>query len=93
MLAIGRALMSAPRLLMLDEPSQGLAPLLVTELYRTLARIASSNTTILLVEQNVSAALQVAQSVHVLEQGRIVLQGEAAELKDNDEIRRRYLGI
>jgi len=93
MLAIGRALMSAPRLLMLDEPSQGLAPLLVTELYRTLAEIASNRTTILLVEQNVSAALAVAQSLHVLEQGRIVMQGGAADLRDNDEIRRRYLGI
>lgn len=92
MFATGRARTGAPRLFILDEPSQGLAPLLATELYRTLAELASNWTTILLVDQNVSATLAVAEKLHRLEQGRIVLQRRAAELPDTDEIRRLNLG-
>ncbi len=91
-LAIGRALMARPRLLMLDEPSMGLAPLMVSQVYEILAELKAAGTTILLVEQNARAALKVADRGYVLETGRIVLQGSAAELREDPEVQRAYLG-
>ena len=92
MLAIGRALMLSPRLLLLDEPSMGLAPVLVEQIFDTVADINRQGTTILLVEQNAAMALAVAQRGYVIETGAIVLSGTAAELADNPEVRRAYLG-
>ncbi|WP_333871004.1 ABC transporter ATP-binding protein [Desulforamulus putei] len=92
MLAIGRALMSRPALLMMDEPSLGLAPLLVKEVFRIIKDIYSKGMTILLIEQNATAALQVADYGYVLETGNIVLQGPGKELAANDEVKRAYLG-
>ncbi len=91
-LAIGRALMARPRLLMLDEPSMGLAPRMVTQVYEILAELKASGTTILLVEQNARAALKVADRGYVLETGRIILDGVAAELREDPEVQRAYLG-
>ena len=91
-LAIGRALMARPRLLMLDEPSMGLAPRMVTQVYEILAELKEAGTTILLVEQNARAALKVADRGYVLETGRIILDGSAAELRDDPEVQRAYLG-
>jgi branched-chain amino acid transport system ATP-binding protein len=93
MLAIGRGLMSLPRLLMLDEPSLGLAPLLVKEIFRTVFEINQYGTTILLVEQNVVNALDMAHEGYVLENGRIVIGGKSRELLGNEYIRESYLGI
>ncbi len=92
MLSIGRALMTKPRLLILDEPSLGLAPLVVEEIYRTVGILHERGTTILLVEQNAMGALSVAQRAYVLETGRIVLAGGADELLAHDEVQRAYLG-
>jgi branched-chain amino acid transport system ATP-binding protein len=92
MLTIGRALMSRPRLLMLDEPSLGLMPTLVKEIFEIIKEIHAEGTTILLVEQNARKALAVADRGYVLETGRIVLQGSAEELRSNDEVRKSYLG-
>jgi branched-chain amino acid transport system ATP-binding protein len=92
MLAIGRALMARPRLLLLDEPSMGLAPVLVEQIFDTVRDINTQGTTILLVEQNAAMALAVAQRAYVIETGAIVLSGTAAELADNPEVRRAYLG-
>jgi len=92
MLAIARGLMARPRLLLLDEPSLGLAPLIVTDLMERIARIARDGTTILLVEQNAHLALQIAQRAYVLETGRVALQGEARTLLANEEMQRAYLG-
>ncbi len=92
MLALGRALMSRPKLLLLDEPSIGLAPLAMAEVFRQIARLRESGTTILLVEQNVSAALQIADRAYVLEVGQVVLEGTSAELLANRDVRRAYLG-
>ena len=92
MLAIGRALMARPRLLLLDEPSMGLAPVLVEQIFDTVRDINRQGTTILLVEQNAAMALAVAQRGYVIETGAIVLSGTAAELADNSEVRRAYLG-
>ena len=93
MLAIGRALMSRPRLLLLDEPSLGIAPLLVQEIFREIARInREDGTTILLVEQNAHMALAVAHRAYVLETGRIVLEGPAADLRNHPQVREAYLG-
>ncbi len=92
MLAIGRALMARPRLLLLDEPSMGLAPVLVEQIFDTVRDINRQGTTILLVEQNAAMALAVAQRGYVIETGAIVLSGTAAELADNPEVRRAYLG-
>jgi branched-chain amino acid transport system ATP-binding protein len=92
MLAIGRALMGAPRLLLLDEPSMGLAPLFVEEIFAIIAALKAEGTTILLVEQNASAALDVADHAYVLETGRIVLSGPAAEVASNPAVAAAYLG-
>jgi branched-chain amino acid transport system ATP-binding protein len=92
MLAIGRALMSRPKLLLLDEPSMGLAPKLVAQIYRIIAAIHEQGTTVLLVEQNARIALKVAQDAYVLETGRLVLGGPAAELVQDDRVRKAYLG-
>ncbi len=92
MLAIGRALMASPRLLLLDEPSMGLAPVLVEQIFATIDSINRQGTTILLVEQNAAMALSIAHRGYVLETGTIVLAGSAAELADNTDVRRAYLG-
>jgi branched-chain amino acid transport system ATP-binding protein len=92
MLAIGRALMARPRLLLLDEPSMGLAPVVVEQIFETVRDINRQGTTILLVEQNAAMALSVAQRGYVIETGIIVLTGTAAELADNPDVRRAYLG-
>jgi len=92
MLAIGRALMANPRLLLLDEPSMGLAPVLVEQIFATIVDINRQGTTILLVEQNAAMALEIAHRGYVLETGAIVLTGSAAELGENADVRRAYLG-
>jgi len=92
MLSIARALMAAPRLLVLDEPSMGLAPLIVEEIYSTIETLRDAGTTILLVEQNAMGALAVADRAYVLETGRIVLSGTAADLLEHDDVQRAYLG-
>ena len=93
MLALGRALMSEPRLLMLDEPSLGLAPALVEALYDTLAALHRGGLTLLLAEQSIPLALAIADYAYVLQTGRIALQGPAAELERDEEVREIYLGI
>ncbi len=92
MLAIGRALMSGPKLLMMDEPSLGVAPIVVRDIYATIAALKRGGMTILLVEQNARAALAVADRGYVVETGQIVLEGTARELCDNREVQRAYLG-
>jgi branched-chain amino acid transport system ATP-binding protein len=92
MLAIGRALMAKPRLLLLDEPSMGLAPVLVEQIFETVQAINRQGVTILLVEQNAAMALSIAERGYVLETGRLPLEGGARELADNPEVRRAYLG-
>jgi branched-chain amino acid transport system ATP-binding protein len=92
MLAIGRALMSRPRLLLCDEPSLGLAPLVVQEIMRLLARLRESGTTILLVEQNARLALRFADRAYVLEVGRVALSGASADLLADDQLKAAYLG-
>jgi branched-chain amino acid transport system ATP-binding protein len=92
MLAIARALMASPRLLLLDEPSMGLAPVLVEQIFETVQDINRQGTTILLVEQNAALALDVAQRAYVLETGSIVLSGAAADLARDQDVRRAYLG-
>ena len=93
MLAIGRALMSSPRILLLDEPSMGLAPLLVQQIFQIIREINAQGMTILLVEQNAQAALQVADRGYVLETGNIVLSGPAGDLLANPQVAEAYLGI
>jgi branched-chain amino acid transport system ATP-binding protein len=93
MLAIGRGLMSQPRLLMLDEPSLGLAPILVREVFKIITQINSRGVTVLLVEQNVRQALEIAHRGYVLETGRIVSAGPARALLEDPEIKRAYLGV
>jgi len=92
MLAMGRALMCRPRLLLLDEPSMGLAPMLVEQIFQIIQEINKSGTTILLVEQNANMALSIAHRAYVLETGCVVLQGDAKELASNPEVRKAYLG-
>ena len=92
MLALGRAMMAKPRLLLLDEPSLGLAPLVVREIFDVLQQLNESGTTILVVEQNASLALAAARHAFVLETGRIVLAGESASLREDESVRRSYLG-
>jgi branched-chain amino acid transport system ATP-binding protein len=93
MLAIGRALMAEPRLLLLDEPSMGLAPRLVAEIFAQIATLKAGGTTILLVDQNARAALAIADRGYVMETGRIVLEGLAAELQRNPEVQQAYMGL
>ena len=92
MLALGRAMMAKPRVLLLDEPSLGLAPLVAREIFRVLGQMHESGTTIVVVEQNAMLALAYAQHAYVLETGRVVLGGEAADLRENESVRRSYLG-
>jgi branched-chain amino acid transport system ATP-binding protein len=92
MCAIGRALMAKPRLLMLDEPSMGLAPIFVERIFETVVKVNKEGTPILLVEQNALMALDVAARGYVMETGRIVLEGQASELKTNEQVRKTYLG-
>jgi branched-chain amino acid transport system ATP-binding protein len=93
MLAIGRALMTNPRLLLLDEPSEGLAPLIVREIGRVLGRLKQEGLSILLVEQNVPLALRVADRVYVMNKGQIVYHGSPAKLDANEDVKHRYLGV
>jgi len=93
MLAIGRALMARPGLLLLDEPSLGLAPLIVSDMFRAIRGINEQGTSVLLVEQNVAMAMGLAQRAYVMEEGRIVAQGKAGELLERPEIQKAYLGI
>ncbi|OQP07675.1 ABC transporter ATP-binding protein [Geobacillus sp. 46C-IIa] len=92
MLAIGRALMARPKLLLLDEPSMGLAPLLVKTIFRIIEEINESGTTILLVEQNAHMALSIAARAYVIESGRVVLSGTASELQASEQVKQAYLG-
>jgi branched-chain amino acid transport system ATP-binding protein len=93
MVAIGRGLMAMPKLLMLDEPSLGLAPLLIQEIFRTVRMIADQGTTVLLVEQDVRHSLSLSDRGYVLEHGRVAMEGDAKELMDNPHIKTAYLGI
>ncbi|MCL4234021.1 MAG: ABC transporter ATP-binding protein [Deltaproteobacteria bacterium] len=92
MLAVGRGLMAKPRLLLLDEPSLGLAPLIVAQIFRVIAELAASGVTILLVEQNAQAALHLAQRGYVMETGRITLEGQSTQLLADENVRTAYLG-
>ena len=92
MLTMGRALMSKPKLLMLDEPSMGLSPLLVKEIFRIIQDINKQGTTVLLVEQNAKMALAIADRAYVLETGKIILEGTGAELAASEQVRKAYLG-
>lgn len=92
MVAIGRTLMARPKLLLLDEPSMGLAPKIVTDIFKTIKDLRARATTILLVEQNANAALKVADRGYVIETGRIILEGETHDLLNNKEVQRAYLG-
>jgi len=93
MLAIGRALMAGPRLLLLDEPSLGLAPLVVEEVFASIVKINEGGTSILLAEQNAYAALKVAHRGYVVEEGRIAVEGGREKLMGNEEVRRAYIGL
>jgi len=93
MLAISRALMTRPRLLMLDEPSQGIAPKLVDEIFAAVVEIRRAGTTVLLVEQRMTEALEIADRAYVLQTGRVVMQGSTAEISGNAEMRKAYLGM
>jgi branched-chain amino acid transport system ATP-binding protein len=92
MLAMGRAMMSTPKLLMLDEPSMGLAPILVDEVFDIIRSFRDTGTTILLVEQNATMALEISDRAYVLETGRVALAGTGEELASSDRIRKAYLG-
>lgn len=92
MLAIGRAILSKPELLLMDEPSMGLAPLLVQEIFEIIKRINKEGTTILLIEQNANMALSIADRAYVMETGNIVLQGSAKDISNNEAVRKAYLG-
>jgi branched-chain amino acid transport system ATP-binding protein len=93
MLAVGRALMTNPRLLLLDEPSEGLAPIVVREIGRVLVRLKSEGLSVLLVEQNVPLALRVADRVYVMNKGQIVYHGSPAALDASEDVKRRFLGV
>ncbi len=92
MLAMGRAIMARPKLLLLDEPSMGLAPLFVKTIFKVIQEINQSGTTILLVEQNANMALSIADRGYVIETGKVVLSGTAAELQESDDLKQAYLG-
>ena len=91
MLAMGRALMSHPRLIVMDEPSMGLSPLYVNEIFEIIQEISREGTTVLLVEQNAKKALSIANKAYVLETGKIVLRGDAKELMNNAQVKKAYL--
>ena len=94
MIAIARALMSAPKMLMLDEPSLGLAPLLVKEIFENIKRINQEmDTTLLIVEQNAKIALEISNYAYIMESGKIVLEGPSEELKNNPDVKEFYMGI
>ena len=92
MLAMGRALMSKPRILLMDEPSMGLSPLYVNEIFTIIEKIQSEGTTVLLVEQNAKKALSIADRAYVLETGRIIMEGKASDLLEDERVRKAYLG-
>ena len=92
MLAMGRALMSHPKIIVMDEPSMGLSPIFVNEIFKIIQDVSKSGTTVLLVEQNAKKALSIADRAYVLETGKIVLEGDAKELMNNDSIKKAYLG-
>ena len=92
MLAMGRALMSKPKLIVMDEPSMGLSPIFVNEIFDIIQEVSQSGTTVLLVEQNAKKALSIADRGYVLESGRIVLEGDAKDLLNNDQVKKAYLG-
>nr|WP_207725148.1 ABC transporter ATP-binding protein [Anaerocolumna cellulosilytica] len=92
MLAMGRALMSHPRIILMDEPSMGLSPLFVSEIFKIIKEISESGTTVLLVEQNAKKALSIANRAYVLETGKIVLEGDANKLSNDDSVKKAYLG-
>ena len=92
MLAMGRALMSEPKIIVMDEPSMGLSPLFVTEIFDIIREISEGGTTVLLVEQNAKKALSIADRAYVLETGKIVLSGNAQDLMNDDSVKRAYLG-
>jgi branched-chain amino acid transport system ATP-binding protein len=93
MLAIGRALMTRPRLLMLDEPSQGIMPKLVDEIFQAVKRIRDAGMTVLIVEQRMAECLDIADRAYILQTGRVLMQGGAAEIKGNPDVRKAYLGL
>ena len=93
MVAVARALMSKPKLLLMDEPSMGLAPLVIQDIFRVIQKINADGVTVVLVEQNSNAALKICSRAYVLEIGEITLEGPAEELLNSDEIRKRYLGV
>jgi branched-chain amino acid transport system ATP-binding protein len=92
MLAMGRALMSHPKIIMMDEPSMGLSPIFVSEIFDIIKEISASGTTVLVVEQNAKKALSIADRAYVLETGKIVLDGAAKDLLENDSVKKAYLG-
>ena len=92
MLAMGRALMSKPKIILMDEPSMGLSPIMVNEIFDIIRAVSESGTTVLLVEQNAKKALSIADRAYVLETGKIVLSGDAKELLEDDSIKKAYLG-
>ena len=92
MLAMSRALMSRPKLMMLDEPSMGLAPILIDQIFEIVKQLHKDGTTILLVEQNASKALEIADRAYVLETGKVILSGNGKELASSDEVKKAYLG-
>ncbi|MBB5048597.1 branched-chain amino acid transport system ATP-binding protein [Rhodopseudomonas rhenobacensis] len=93
MLAIGRALMTRPRLLMLDEPSQGIMPKLVSEIFQAVKKIRDAGMTVLIVEQRMAECLEIADRAYILQTGRVLMQGTAGELMDNPDVRKAYLGL
>ena len=92
MLAMGRALMSKPKILLMDEPSMGLSPIYVNEIFDIIQEVSNAGTTVLLVEQNAKKALAIADRAYVLETGKIVLEGKASDLLNNEDIKKAYLG-
>ena len=92
MLAMGRALMSNPKMIVMDEPSMGLSPIFVNEIFDIIEKVSASGTTVLLVEQNAKKALSIADRAYVLETGKIVLSGDAKKLMNDDSIKKAYLG-
>ena len=92
MLAMGRALMSRPKIILMDEPSMGLSPILVNEIFDIIRSVSESGTTVLLVEQNAKKALSIADRAYVLETGRITMEGNAKDLLEDDSIKKAYLG-